>query len=96
MVWLIPRRLLWSSPFGCQSCILQFAAKHVIYSQLGQVIFQPKDLHDTRVGAEGDGRVTVFHFGERPSGDACALRDRLSRILSPETRELEIAAKTLQ
>jgi len=55
-----------------------------------------KDLHDTRVGAESDGGITLFHFGERPSGDACALRDRLSRILSPETRELEIAAKTLQ
>jgi NAD(P)-dependent dehydrogenase (short-subunit alcohol dehydrogenase family) len=46
-------------------------------------IFQSKDLHDTRVGAESDGGITLFHFGERPSGDACALRDRLSRILSP-------------
>jgi hypothetical protein len=96
ILWLIPRRLLWGSPFGSQSCILQFATKHVINSQLAQVIFQSKDLHDTRVGAESDGRVTLFYFGERPSGDSCALRDRLSRILSPETRQLEIGAKALK
>ena len=41
---------------------------------------------NTLVGAESDGRITLFHFGERPSRDACTLRDRLSRILPPQTR----------